>query len=180
MNVQFFNRTNLKQLLRVLFLVFFSSLTLVVSAQDNSSIQDGLKSGTVISGKIVDASSNKPICDAFVIETVENDTAAYYYTHSDEDGSFSFPLVGNGHVLKVYADGYEWIRIPLDKSTVNIKLKQAPDGSGRDGILYVLGHVDLYDMTPEGMKNRRSGSDIRILKQEDLTGTCYITGGPIE
>lgn len=91
--------------IRILFFVFFSSLTLVVSAQDNSSIQDGLKPGTVISGKIVDASSNKPICDAFVIETVENDTAAYYYTHSDEDGSFSFPLVGNGHVLKVYADG---------------------------------------------------------------------------
>lgn len=77
--------------IRVLFLVFFSSLTLVVSAQDNSSIQDELKPGTVISGKIVDASSNKPICDAFVIE---NDTRRHKgptvrlgYPHS-ETGRF--------------------------------------------------------------------------------------------
>ena len=51
--------------------------------------QDKLKPGTIISGIVSDASTGEPIGNALIVETVMNDTAAYYYTRTDRDGRFS-------------------------------------------------------------------------------------------
>lgn len=171
-----------RQMIMLKFLLFmlFSSFTIVVSSQDNNLIQKELKPGTIISGMIVEMSSNEPICDALIIETVENDTAAYYYTHSDKDGSFSFPLIGKGHILKVYADGYEWVKIALDSTRIDIKLRKATAGMDRDGVMYMIGPISIDNMTLEGMMNQRSGSNIHVVRQEELTGNCGITGGIIQ
>lgn len=93
----------------------------------------------------MDASTGEPIGNALIIETVENDTAAYYYTRTDRDGRFSYPLFGTGHVLKVIANRreYKMVKIPLEnKTTFEIKLEKDPDG---DGVMYTIGPFDLRD-----------------------------------
>ncbi len=131
-----------------------------------------LKPGTIISGIVSDASTGEPIGNALIIETVENDTAAYYYTRTDRDGRFSYPLFGTGHVLKVIANRREYkrVKIPLEnKTTFEIKLEKDPDGDGGDGVMYTIGPFDLRDSnTPEGREKLRSGSNISVVKPGSL------------
>ena len=134
--------------------------------------QDKLKPGTIISGIVSDASTGEPIGNALIVETVENDTAAYYYTRTDRDGRFSYPLFGTGHVLKVMANRREYkrVKIPLEnRTTYEIKLEKDPDGDGGDGVMYTIGPFNLLDgNTPEGREKRRSGSNIRVVKPGSL------------
>lgn len=131
-----------------------------------------LKPGTIISGIVSDASTGEPIGNALIIETVENDTAAYYYTRTDRDGRFSYPLFGTGHVLKVIANlrEYKSVKIPLEnRTTYEIKLEKDPDGDGGDGVMYTIGPFDLRDSnTPEGREKLRSGSNISVVKPGSL------------
>lgn len=129
--------------------------------------QDKLKPGTIISGIVSDASTGEPIGNALIIETVENDTAAYYYTRTDRDGRFSYPLFGTGHVLKVIANRreYKMVKIPLEnKTTFEIKLEKDPDGDGGDGVMYTIGPFDIR----EGWEKSRSGSNISVVKPGSL------------
>lgn len=129
--------------------------------------QDKLKPGTIISGIVSDASTGEPIGNALIIETVENDTAAYYYTSTDRDGHFSYPLYGTGHVLKVIANRreYKMVKIPLEnKTTFEIKLEKDPDGDGGDGVMYSIGPFDIR----EGWEKSRSGSNISVVKPGSL------------
>jgi len=126
-----------------------------------------LKPGTIISGIVSDASTGEPIGNALIIETVENDTAAYYYTSTDRDGRFSYPLFGTGHVLKVIANQrvYKIVKIPLENmTTYEIKLEKDPDGDGGDGVMYSIGPFDIR----EGWEKSRSGSNISVVKPGSL------------
>ena len=129
--------------------------------------QDKLKPGTIISGIVSDASTGEPIGNALIIETVMNDTAAYYYTSTDRDGRFSYPLFGTGHVLKVIANQrvYKIVKIPLENmTTYEIKLEKDPDGDGGDGVMYSIGPFDIR----EGWEKSRSGSNISVVKPGSL------------
>ena len=149
-------------------------------AKQDCSIQEEMKPGTIISGRVLDSLANRPLSNALVIETVENDTAAYYYTVTDEEGRFSYPLSGANHVLKVIADTYISVTVPLDKTTFHINLKKASDGYEKDDVTYVIGPFNISDILPENKMNLRSGSDIRVVKQEELTDDCTIEGGIIK
>ena len=133
---------------------------------------ESIMPGTIISGIVLDASTGEPISNALIVETVENDSAAYYYTRTDRDGRFSYPLFGTGHVLKVMANQrvYKSVKIPLDNmTTYEIKLEKDPDGDGGDGVMYTIGPFDMLDeFTPEGREKRRSGTNIRVVKPGEL------------
>lgn len=165
--------------MRILYFLLLASLAASLSSQKEISMQEEIKTGSIISGRVLDASTNKPLNNVLLVETVENDTAAYYYTTTDEEGRFSFPLFGTRHVLKVIADTYMSVKIPLDKTTFDIKLEKDPDGCGKDEVMYVIGPINLSDMMPENIMNSKSGSDIRVIKQEELTSECHIEDGVI-
>lgn len=158
--------------MRMTAFLLLACLTLPVCAQKNNTTQEELKPGTIISGRVLDALTGEPISNALIIETVENDTAAYYYTSTDRDGRFSYPLFGTGHVLKVIANQrvYKTVKIPLENmTTYEIKLEKDPDGDGGDGVMYTIGPFDLRDdYTPEGRERRRSGTNIRVVKPGEL------------
>ena len=129
-----------------------------------------LKPGTVISGRVLDAATNEPLGPyASIIETVDNDTAAYYFTLTDKDGLFSYPLVGTGHVIKVDFTGYKSVKLPLDKNYLEIKLEKAPSGYKKDGVLYQFGVFHMGDAKSfdEEMK-QMIGPNIRVVKPEEL------------
>ncbi|MBO7050222.1 MAG: carboxypeptidase regulatory-like domain-containing protein, partial [Bacteroidaceae bacterium] len=129
-----------------------------------------LKPGAVISGRVLDAATNEPLGPyASIIETVDNDTAAYYYTLTDKDGFFSYPLVGTGHVIKVDFTGYKSVKLPLDKNYFEIKLEKAPPGYKKDGVLYQFGVFHMGDAKSfdEEMK-QMIGPNIRVVKPEEL------------
>ena len=129
-----------------------------------------LKPGTLISGRVLDAATNEPLGPyASIIETVDNDTAAYYYTLTDKDGFFSYPLVGTGHVIKVDFTGYKSVKLPLDKNYFEIKLEKAPPGYKKDGVLYQFGVFHMGDAKSfdEEMK-QMIGPNIRVVKPEEL------------
>ena len=159
--------------MRMTTFLLLACLTLPVCAQKNNTTQEELKPGTIISGRVLDASTGEPIGNALIVETVMNDTAAYYFTHTDRDGRFSYPLFGTGHVLKVLANQREYkiVKIPLENmTTYEIKLEKDPDGGdGGDGVMYSIGPFDLRDAyTPEGKEKLRSGSNIRVVKPGEL------------
>lgn len=156
-----------------LFVFFFVSLPLVSFGQESqSSANDNLIPGTIISGRVVDAVTKLPLGPyAEIIETVQNDTAAYYYTFTDKDGYFSFPLVGNNHVVKVLFPGYQRIKVPLDKQNIEIEVNVASDGIGKDGVIYIhtgklkLGDYKTFNEEMESLK----GPNIRVLRTDELT-----------
>ena len=153
--------------MRMTAFLLLACLTLPVCAQKNNTTQEELKPGTIISGRVLDASTGEPIGNALIVETVMNDTAAYYYTRTDRDGRFSYPLFGTGHVLKVIANRREYkrVKIPLDnRTTYEIKLEKDPDGDGGDGVMYSIGPFDIR----EGWEKSRSGSNISVVKPGSL------------
>ena len=160
--------------MRTTVFLLFACLPFMAYAQSNNTTSTSveLKPGTIISGIVSDASTGEPIGNALIIETVENDTAAYYYTRTDRDERFSYPLFGTGHVLKVIANRREYkrVKIPLEnKTTFEIKLEKDPDGDGGDGVMYTIGPFDLRDSnTPEGREKLRSGSNISVVKPGSL------------
>lgn len=157
--------------MRKITFILLACLADVAIAQNENKVVEGIIPGTIISGIVSDASTGEPLGNALVVETVENDTAAYYFTHTDRDGRFSYPLFGTEHVLKVIANQREYksVKIPLkNKTTYEIKLEKDPDGDGGDGVMYSIGPFDLLDNTPEGREKRRSGSNIRIVKPGSL------------
>lgn len=156
---------------KITFIVFVCLVDVAIAQNENKVVEDFIP-GTIISGIVSDASTGEPIGNALIVETVMNDTAAYYYTRTDRDGRFSYPLFGTGHVLKVIANRREYkrVKIPLEnKTTFEIKLEKDPDGDGGDGVMYTIGPFDLRDSnTPEGREKRRSGSNISVVKPGSL------------
>lgn len=158
--------------MRIITFILFVCLVDVAIAQNENKFVEDIAPDTIISGIVLDALTGEPIGNALIVETVENDSVAYYYTHTDRDGRFSYPLFGTGHVLKVIANQREYkrVKIPLDnKTTFEIKLEKDPDGDGGDGVMYSIGPFDLRDSnTAEGVEKRRSGSNIRVVKPGSL------------
>lgn len=66
----------------ILIFVLVLSLMLAVYAQATLDSED-IISGTTITGKVIDASTDEPLSGALIVETVENDTAVYHYTFTD-------------------------------------------------------------------------------------------------
>lgn len=156
--------------MRITFFLILTSLTMNVCAQKDSVLPKELKPGTIISGRVLDAATNKPLGPhAMIVETVANDTAAYYYTVTDKDGRFSYPLYGTDHVMLVFFAGYKSVRIPLDKTEFEIKMEKAPSDYKKDGVMYELledyrGHATTgYDIP----KNTRV-PNIRVVKPEEI------------
>lgn len=119
--------------MRKITFILLACLADVAIAQNENKVVEGIIPGTIISGIVSDASTGEPLGNALVVETVENDTAAYYFTHTDRDGRFSYPLFGTEHVLKVIANQREYksVKIPLkNKTTYEIMLEKDPDGDG--------------------------------------------------
>lgn len=127
------------------------------------------KPGTIIEGHVIDAITKLPLPYADIIETVENDTAAYYYTFADSTGYFSFPLVGFNHVIKVLFDGYKRIKVPINEQKIEIEVEVAPDGIGKDGVTYIHDVVrNIADFTtPEEERKKLIGPNIRVLKRTE-------------
>ena len=166
--------TNLNRFIVVMkgiYFLFLASLALPACAQKNKSNPIELKPGTIISGRVIDSATNEPLGPhAMIIETVDNDTAAYYYTVTDKDGRFSYPLFGTDRVLVVLYNGYKKVKVPLDKTDFEIKLEKAPAGYKKEGVMYQLledyrGHANtLIDKTSDTRV-----PNIRVVKPEELT-----------
>lgn len=151
---------------KITFILFVCLVDVAIAQNENKVVEDILP-GTIISGIVLDASTGEPIGNALIVETVENDTAAYYFTHTDRYGRFSYPLFGTGHILKVLANQREYkrVKIPLEnRTTYEIKLEKDPDGDGGDGVMYSIGPFDIR----EGWEKSRSGSNIRVIKPGSL------------
>lgn len=143
--------------------LLFACLTVAGLAQNDNPVSKELKPGTIISGRVVDASTNEPLGpNAFIIETVENDTAAYYYTVTDRDGRFSYPLYGTDHVIKVRFKDYKTVKVPLDKTYFEIKMEKSPSGFERDGVMYQMLESYFYVKT-------KTGNDTLIIWREGMT-----------
>lgn len=152
--------------------LLFACLAVAGLAQKNNPVPKELKPGTIISGRVLDVSTNEPLGpNAFIIETVENDTVAYYYTVTDKDGRFSYPLYGTGHVIKVKFKDYKIVKVPLDKTDFEIKMEKSPSGFERDGVMYELLENFRFvnaKTADDTLKNVRV-PNIRVVKLEELT-----------
>ena len=70
----------------------------------NKPVSEDIIPGTTITGKVMDASTDEPLSGVLIVETVENDTAAYRYTFTDKDGCFSGSAIelDDGRLALVY------------------------------------------------------------------------------
>ena len=150
--------------------LLFAFLAGIVCTQKKSTTTIALEPNIIISGRVLDASTNEPLGpNALVIETVENDTAAYFYTVTDKDGYFSYPLYGTGHVLKVVYRDYERLKIPIDKSVFEIRLKKGKTGYGKDGVMYqLLEDYRGHSNTQIDISSNTRVPNIRIVKPEEM------------
>lgn len=130
--------------------------TLAVYAQ-NKPASEEIIPGTTITGKVMDASTDEPLSGVLIVETVENDTAAYRYTFTDKDGCFSYQLYGRDHLLKVAINGYQSVKVPLKKTFFEIKLEKLTSSGNYPGNDVVYDIVDSSD-----------GTNIRVVKPEEL------------
>ncbi|MBP5443422.1 MAG: leucine-rich repeat protein [Treponema sp.] len=143
-------------------LILFSALLL----QAVAATVFAQNSNTVISGIVLDEVTNEPITGARVMETDENFDSVYSFLSTDVNGRFSFTLHETDNVLRVsYAD-YQSVKMPLDKTAFEIKLKKGGSVSGRfDGAILQLGGGNLNDgFSPMDFVNNVKASDVRVLK----------------
>lgn len=131
------------------------SQIMAVYAQ-NEPVSEDIIPGTTITGKVMDASTDEPLSGVLIVETVENDTAAYRYTFTDKDGCFSYQLYGRDHLLKVAINGYQSVKVPLKKTFFEIKLEKRTSGN------YHSNDV-VYDITDSS-----DGTNIRVVKPDEL------------
>lgn len=156
--------------MRTTLFLILSILSMNACAQKNGKPLKELTPGTIISGRVLDATTNKPLGPhAMIVETVANDTAAYYYTVTDKDGRFSYPLYGTDHVILVLFAGYKSVRLPLDKTEFEIKMEKAPSDYKKDRVMYELledyrGHATTGYNKPNNIRV----PNIRIVKPEEM------------
>ena len=143
-------------------LILFSALLL----QAVAATVFAQNSNTVISGIVLDEVTNEPITGARVMETDENFDSVYSFLSTDVNGRFSFTLHETDNVLRVSYANYQSVKLPLDKTAFEIKLKKGSGVSGRvDGVILQLGGGNLNDgFSPMDFVNNVKASDVRVLK----------------
>ena len=120
-------------------LLFFQAATITAFAQDRP------KAGDTISGIIREESG--PMMQVYVTER-DSTNHVVTYCSTTMDGKFSFVLVNPNDSLKASYVGYVPVVLPIDRTYIEIKMKEQPGLSPID----ITGH----------------GPNIRVVKPEEL------------
>lgn len=127
------------KLISLTVLLFFQAATITAFAQDRP------KAGDTISGIIREESG--PMMQVYVTER-DSTNHVVTYCSTTMDGKFSFILVNPNDSLKASYVGYVPVVIPIDRTYIEIKMKERPGLSPID----ITGH----------------GPNIRVVKPEEL------------
>ena len=119
--------------MRKVLIFLLLTFTCIASAQKKNAGNDELKPGTIISGVVYDGSDMSPLKGAIVVEMDFNDSL-YNMVQADENGRFSFPLSGTGHILKVNYIPFKDAEVLLDKPVLEIVMERY--NFGDDEIVY--------------------------------------------
>ena len=135
MNRKISRKANLLKLIYfpVVILVSLSLMANTVYDKETMTSVEEIKPGTQISGTVLYVQDMTPLNFARVFETDDADSI-YTTAFTDENGHFSFPLSGTGHILKVTYTGCKQVRLSLDKSYYQIMMHD--DTIHNDEILY--------------------------------------------
>ena len=127
------------KLISLTVLLFFQAATITAFAQDRP------KAGDTISGIIREESG--PMMQVYVTER-DSTNHVVTYCSTTMDGKFSFVLVNPNDSLKASYVGYVPVVLPIDRTYIEIKMKEQPGLSPID----ITGH----------------GPNIRVVKPEEL------------
>lgn len=127
------------KLISLTVLLFFQAATITAFAQDRP------KAGDTISGIIREESG--PMMQVYVTER-DSTNHVVTYCSTTMDGKFSFVLVNPNDSLKASYVGYVPVVVPIDRTYIEIKMKEQPGLSPID----ITGH----------------GPNIRVVKPEEL------------
>ncbi len=127
------------KLISLTVLLFFQAATTTAFAQDRP------KAGDTISGIIREESG--PMMQVYVTER-DSTNHVVTYCSTTMDGKFSFVLVNPNDSLKASYVGYVPVVLPIDRTYIEIKMKEQPGLSPID----ITGH----------------GPNIRVVKPEEL------------
>lgn len=127
------------KLISLTVLLFFQAATTTAFAQDRP------KAGDTISGIIREESG--PMMQVYVTER-DSTNHVVTYCSTTMDGKFSFVLVNPNDSLKASYVGYVPVVVPIDRTYIEIKMKERPGLSPID----ITGH----------------GPNIRVVKPEEL------------
>lgn len=127
------------KLISLTVLLFFQAATITAFAQDRP------KAGDTISGIIREESG--PMMQVYVTER-DSTNHVVTYCSTTMDGKFSFVLVNPNDSLKASYVGYVPVVLPIDRTYIEIKMKEQPGLSPID----IMGH----------------GPNIRVVKPEEL------------
>lgn len=127
------------KLISLTVLLFFQAATITAFAQDRP------KAGDTISGIIREESG--PMMQVYVTER-DSTNHVVTYCSTTMDGKFSFVLVNPNDSLKASYVGYVPVIVPIDRTYIEIKMKEQPGLSP----IVITGH----------------GPNIRVVKPEEL------------
>lgn len=127
------------KLISLTVLLFFQAATITAFAQDRP------KAGDTISGIIREESGS--MMQVYVTER-DSTNHVVTYCSTTMDGKFSFVLVNPNDSLKASYVGYVPVVVPIDRTYIEIKMKEHPGLSPID----ITGH----------------GPNIRVVKPEEL------------
>jgi len=126
-------------------LISLTVLLFVQSAVTTAFAQDKPKAGDIISGIVRDQEG--PMMQVYVTERDSTGHVVTYCSTSME-GKFSFKLVNPNDSIKASYVGYVPVVVPIDRTYIEIKMKEHPGLSPID----ITGH----------------GPNIRVVKPEEL------------
>ena len=131
--------------MKALKLILNTALLLIQAAIATAFAQDKPKAGDTISGTVCDQEG--PMMQVYV---TERDSANHVVTYCSTtmDGKFSFILVNPNDSLKASYVGYVPVVVPIDRTYIEIKMKEHPGLSPID----ITGHgpelpIPLHDST---------------------------------
>ena len=131
--------------MKALKLILNTALLLIQAAIATAFAQDKPKAGDTISGIVCDQEG--PMMQVYVTER-DSTNHVVTYCSTTMDGKFSFVLVNPNDSLKASYVGYVPVIVPIDRTYMEIKMKEQPGLSP----IVITGH----------------GPNIRVVKPEEL------------